>query len=85
MNQNTLLCCYYNYVTTNQQAYKTCWRNFASLPCHIVFKRLVKTSNSLLDLSKASQSVLITSQSVITTTLLRYDVIDKNSCQCSTS
>ena len=42
MVQNTLHCCYDEYVATSQQTQinKTCCRDFASLPCHIIFKGL---------------------------------------------
>ena len=43
MGQNTLHCCYGGYGATNQQTSvnETCYRDFASLPCHLVFKDLL--------------------------------------------
>ena len=40
MDQNILHCSYDEYPATNQQTQinKTCCRDFASLPCHIIFK-----------------------------------------------
>ena len=31
VDQNTLHCCYGDYMTTNQQIDKTCWRDFVKL------------------------------------------------------
>ena len=44
MDQNTLHCRYDDQVTMNHQTQrnKTWWRDFVSLPCHIVWKRLSK-------------------------------------------
>ena len=44
MDQKTLHYCYGNYMITNQQTLtnKIYWHDFASLPCHIVFKDFSK-------------------------------------------
>ena len=73
MDQNTLHCCYDEYVAINQQTH---------------FQRLVKIYYLSLNFLKAWQSVLIRkikllNFSFITTTLL--DFLDKNSYQHNTS